>query len=389
MRTIKVFVAVVALFVTAAFTTTASAKEQTSQYTVAPGDNLSRLANRFDTSVAGILKDNPKIANPNLIYPGENLTIPGKPVEETMVSLSPQSGAPGASVQVVGEGLPANTSVKVELGLQGGQLSKVASLGTDANGTLSTQVAIPRSATTGEKWVVLVDASSGTQDIQGTSLPFTVTNSSETHGQTNYIVKPGDYLTRIAARYGVSLAAILKANPEITNPNLIYPGEALVIPGGGKLEPTVVIYQSSDHPETRIEVSVAGFPANSLVGISLGKLGSPLAQVAASQTDPQGSLNIQVSLPKEANLENNETYIAVVNTLSGSQVEAISNQYTAPESSETHAGLYLVKPGDNLSAIANHLGTSVAAILKDNPKINNPRWIYPGEQLLIPENTTA
>lgn len=389
MKTIKIFVAVVALLATAAFTTTAGAKQQTFHYTVAPGDNLSRLANRFDTSVAGILKDNPKIANPNLIYPGENLTIPGMQTGETIVSLSPQSGAPGTSIQVVGEGLPANAGIKVDLGLQGRQLSEVANLQTDANGSLTTRVKIPKSATTGEQWVVSLEVSSKNLDFLGASQSFTVTNSSELNGQTSYIVKPGDYLTRIAARYGVGLAAILKANPEITNPNLIYPGEALVIPGGGSLEPTVVIYPTSDHPEARIAVAAAGFPANSLVGISLGKLGAPLSQVAASQTDPQGDLNTQVSLPKDANLENSETWIVVVDTLSGPQVEAISNQLTVPEAAETQADLYLVKPGDNLSAIASRLGTSVAAILKDNPKINNPRLIYPGEQIHIPENPTA
>jgi hypothetical protein len=47
-----------------------------------------------------------------------------------------------------------------------------------------------------------------------------------------YIVAPGDSVDAIAAKLGVTTAALLTANPQITNPNLIYPGQVLTIPGG-------------------------------------------------------------------------------------------------------------------------------------------------------------
>lgn len=46
-----------------------------------------------------------------------------------------------------------------------------------------------------------------------------------------YTVKPGDALSLIAERHGVSTAALAAANG-IANPNLIYPGQVLTIPGG-------------------------------------------------------------------------------------------------------------------------------------------------------------
>lgn len=45
-----------------------------------------------------------------------------------------------------------------------------------------------------------------------------------------YVVQRGDTLARIAARYGVSVSALATANG-IRNPNLIYTGQRLVIPG--------------------------------------------------------------------------------------------------------------------------------------------------------------
>lgn len=45
-----------------------------------------------------------------------------------------------------------------------------------------------------------------------------------------YVVMPGDTMYKIAARYGVSLGELLKANPDIANPELIYPGQMIQIP---------------------------------------------------------------------------------------------------------------------------------------------------------------
>ncbi len=45
-----------------------------------------------------------------------------------------------------------------------------------------------------------------------------------------YTVQRGDYLTMIARACGVSYSDLLKANPGITNPSLMYPGQVLNIP---------------------------------------------------------------------------------------------------------------------------------------------------------------
>ena len=67
----------------------------------------------------------------------------------------------------------------------------------------------------------------GTGTVTGTGAGSTVT------------VKSGNTLSGIAKAAGVSLSDVIKANPQITNPNLIKPGQIIKIPGkmyGGKIK---------------------------------------------------------------------------------------------------------------------------------------------------------
>ena len=52
-------------------------------------------------------------------------------------------------------------------------------------------------------------------------------------------VKPGNTLSGIAAKAGVSLAAVKAANPQITNPSLIKPGQVVNIPAAAPAKPAI------------------------------------------------------------------------------------------------------------------------------------------------------
>jgi LysM repeat protein len=47
---------------------------------------------------------------------------------------------------------------------------------------------------------------------------------------TVYTVKAGDTLSRIAGKYGLTVEQIVKANPQIKDPNKLALGDQLVIP---------------------------------------------------------------------------------------------------------------------------------------------------------------
>ncbi|MCD9005357.1 LysM peptidoglycan-binding domain-containing protein [Luteimonas sp. XNQY3] len=51
-----------------------------------------------------------------------------------------------------------------------------------------------------------------------------------TREPARHTVQPAESLTQIANQYGVSAQDLLKANPQVGNPEMIYPGDGLVIP---------------------------------------------------------------------------------------------------------------------------------------------------------------
>lgn len=53
----------------------------------------------------------------------------------------------------------------------------------------------------------------------------------------SYFVKRGDNLSKIAKKFAVSLKNLIKSNPQIKNPNLIYIGNKIKVPTSGKSNP--------------------------------------------------------------------------------------------------------------------------------------------------------
>jgi len=65
-----------------------------SAYRIRTGDTLSGIAHRYGTSVSSLMKANPSISNPNLIYAGRTLNVPGARDE---FRPSPAQGRPSQS----------------------------------------------------------------------------------------------------------------------------------------------------------------------------------------------------------------------------------------------------------------------------------------------------
>src|SRR5690348_11896362 len=61
-----------------------------------------------------------------------------------------------------------------------------------------------------------------------------------------YIVHSGDTFSAIAARFGVTLATLEAANPQITDPNRIFPGQIITIPGSSPAPGPAYVVHSGD-----------------------------------------------------------------------------------------------------------------------------------------------
>ena len=179
-----------------------------------------------------------------------------------------------------------------------------------------------------------------------TPIPEPETSNNNNSIENNiYTVKSGDTLSEIALEYGTTVSNILSLNPSITNPNLIYPGQNIIINTS-----------NSNESVTNTTYTV--------------KRGDTLSEIA---------LKYNTTVSNLANLNN----ISNPNLIYPGQVITI-NSSTNIENGKNSCGkiTYTIKRGDTLSSIARKYNTSVNKLVMLN-NISNPNLIYAGNIILI------
>ncbi len=297
----------------------AQPSESSSTYTIQRGDSLSTIARHFGVSLGALEAANPQIRNPNVIYPGDRLTIPSGShssgnsgtatpaqsaqgpsgaggvtpssqqgrINEAMGYFESQGWTRAQAAGIVGN-LQAESGVDPNRGQNGGgpgyglaqwegprQRDFKAWAGHDIHqSTFREQLEFIqheltttergagnalKGATTASEAAQIVcnkyerpgiphldtriananaiykgasptNTGGGTQPSTGGSNGSTPKPTTTSH---NYTVRSGDTMSGIAARNGVSLQALIKANPQISNPDRINIGQTVRIPGSG------------------------------------------------------------------------------------------------------------------------------------------------------------
>ena len=251
-------------------------------YTVQSGDTLSEIAARYGTTVNELISLN-GISNPNLIYPGEVLRIPGRVSESSSSSLTIYKVQSGDTLSEIAAryGTTVNELMSLNgisnpnliypgevLRIRGNVSGSVATYTVQSGDTLSEIAA--RYGTTVNRLVSLNGISNLDLIYPGEVLRIRGRMiGSSSSSLTIYKVQSGDTLSEIAARYGTTVNELVNLN-EISNPNLIYPGEVLRIRGNvsGSSSASVATYtvQSGD---TLSEIAARyGTTVNELVNLN-------------------------------------------------------------------------------------------------------------------------
>ncbi|WP_408607180.1 SafA/ExsA family spore coat assembly protein [Lottiidibacillus patelloidae] len=98
MKKIAIFFAFIfCCFITGLTTIDEAQAQQSTTYTVQPGDSMWKIAVRYQVGLSEIIAANPHIKNPALIYPNQKLTIPLindiKSIESQVIALTNQERA--------------------------------------------------------------------------------------------------------------------------------------------------------------------------------------------------------------------------------------------------------------------------------------------------------
>ena len=133
------------------------------EYSVQSGDTLSKIAARCGVQITDLQALNPSLANPNRIYPGQQLIIYSSPLQSDKIwngksvsNASLVSAAPGATLFLEASGLPAGASTRVGIGLSGSGYKTLTQASVNEKGILALEVTIPSDAIYGDHAFIMV-----------------------------------------------------------------------------------------------------------------------------------------------------------------------------------------------------------------------------------------
>ncbi|MDW7675740.1 MAG: LysM peptidoglycan-binding domain-containing protein [Bacillota bacterium] len=160
-----------------------------------------------------------------------------------------------------------------------------------------------------------------------------------------YTVVRGDTLFLISMRFGTPLASIIAANPQITNPDQIVPGQRICIP----LPPTPAVCSGFLYTIVR---------------------GDTLAQI--STRFGVRLVDIIIANPQIINPD----------VIFAGQVICIP--IPPPADIECPGFLYTIQAGETLAILAQRFGITVQQIFAANPQILDPNRVFAGQTICIP-----
>lgn len=334
-------------------------------YIVRPGDTFFSIARQFGVSLEALIAANPQIPDPRDIRPGQIVCIPRQPTVcpagtfrytvvagDSMFSIAQRFGIPLAEL------IAANPQIPDPSRLVPGQIVCVPEFRCPAN-TFSytvqpgdTMFSIAQQF--GVSLQALIAANPQVQNPnqlypgQNVCVPRTTPPPTQCPpGTFPYTVQQGDSMFTIAQRFGVSLDALIAANPQIPNPNLIFPGQIVCVP----------------------RVADGCPPGTFAYTVQPGDSMFTIARKFGVSLDALIRANPQIPNP---------------NLIFPGQTVCVPTTSPPPGGCPPGTFSYTVQPGDTMFNIARRFGVSLDALIRANPQIPNPNQIRPGQIVCVP-----
>ncbi|MGQ9898520.1 MAG: LysM peptidoglycan-binding domain-containing protein [Acidobacteriota bacterium] len=321
-----------------------------SQYVVRSGDTLSEIAARNGIDLARLIRANTQIQNPNRIYPGQVINLPGRqtPPQATAPQPSPAPSRPAPA--------PSRPATPVAP-----QVNTTAPVG-----------AIPR---TGNAFIDSI-AADAIRSQRATGVPASVTIAQA-------ILESGwgrSQLTRQANNYfGIKgegpAGSVTMRTREVINGREVYVNAQF-------RRYNSAAESFTDHGQF--------FIRNSRYATAMQHTNDAFrfaAEIhrAGYATDPNYT-NLLHRLIREYDLTRFDAIARSGNSMPNQPLAAPTSTPTPAPSAPSVAGAreHRVRIGDTLSGIAQQYGTTVADLQRANPSITNPNLIYPGQRMVIP-----
>ena len=286
------------------------------RYTVVSGDTMFLIAQRFGVTLNALIAANPHITDPNVIFPGDVLCVPGEVREPVSCPVGFES------LYIV---QPGDTMFSI---------AQMFGVSLAALIAANPQITDPAVLFPGDVLCV-----PGREPV---SCPVGFMG--------RYTVQPGDTMFSIAQMFGVSLADLIAANPQITDPDVLFPGDVLCVPGEPRKPVTCPVGFEGRYT---VQPGDTLFSIAQMFGVSLRELEEANPQI----TDP--------------------------NILFPGDVLCVPTRVpvTCPVGFKER---YTVQSGDTMFSIAKRFGVSLDALIAANPQIPDPDVLIPGDILCVP-----
>jgi LysM repeat protein len=186
------------------------------------------------------------------------------------------------------------------------------------------------------------------EDLEGRIFAFDQRRGSVTNGY--YVAADGDNLSNLAARMGVTLEALLDANPQILNPNLIFRGEAIRIPAGATAD-----FRDDPQAPAPADADIGAFPVDRFPQFALQQVPVTGQQEQIPQTGQE----------QQTDQDDDQDQVGTT---------PAEQEYTQEELDafnwQTGSFYYIVAQGDTLQSIAQQFDMTSQDLANANPDVD-------------------